>query len=317
MHTVAIVMATFNGERFLTRQLTSLLAQTTTDWHLWIRDDGSTDGTVAIIDDFARRDRRISRVRDDLGNIGPVRGFARLLQQLPADISYAMFCDQDDEWLPDKITVSVRHMRELEHCHPGVPVLVHTDLIVIDEQGDVTNSSFWAYSGIDPFMNSLSRLFFQNTVTGCTALLNRPLLDRTRESLDGAEMHDWWVALVARGFGIIEPLRHATVRYRQHSANVLGARRRTALPWSFVGRLLVAPHAAWRRRRQDLIAKPLAQALAFCTYFGDSLPEAERSLVRQLVSFEKMSWHRRRSFLVRERCLRQRAIHNLSLLLLA
>lgn len=317
MPRLAILLATYNGERYLRQQLDSLLGQSQSDWTLFVRDDGSQDSTPALIDSYARRERRIVTIDAGSSNIGPLRGFSRLLQKVRHDFDYVMFCDQDDEWLPDKVASTLQRMLDLERANPGAPLLVHSDLMVVDSAGRVMCPSFWAYSGIDPAINSLSRLLFQNTVTGCTALLNRPLLELLDETPAGAVVHDWWTALVAAAFGRVEPLRRPTVRYRQHAGNLLGARERSRLPFASAATALVAETASWRRRRHELIERPLEQARALGRHFGNRLrPDAQRML-SGLAQFDEMSWWARRAFLLERGCLRQRLGHSAALLLLA
>ena len=99
---IAILMSTYNGERYLREQIDSLLNQTYKDWKLYIRDDGSTDETISIIESYVNDyPDLIVLLKDDLGNLGSARSFMRILSVVDAD--YYMFCDQDDVWLPNKV----------------------------------------------------------------------------------------------------------------------------------------------------------------------------------------------------------------------
>ena len=107
---VDILLATYNGERFLDEQMHSLLSQSYTEWHLIIRDDGSTDNTLAIIQRYKKQyPNKITILEDNLANLGACRNFGRILEQSDAD--YAMFCDQDDVWLPKKIPRPAKNRR--------------------------------------------------------------------------------------------------------------------------------------------------------------------------------------------------------------
>lgn len=316
MGPLAILLSTFNGERYVDRQLATLFSQDAPDWTLLVRDDGSSDGTVDILDRWARREARLVRIDDGDGNLGPVGSFGRLLEHARSSFAYAMFCDQDDEWTDQRVSRSLACMREAECEHPGEPVLVHSDLVVVDDAGRVLSPSYWSYSGMDPALNDFNRLLFQNTVTGCTATLNGPLLSLLDRIPFDAAMHDWWTALVASAFGRIRAMPLSTVRYRQHSGNVLGARR-GRLPFASVAGLLARPASLWRQRRAELIEQPLRQATAFLERFADRLPESRRSLLGQLARWRHMSTVERKLVLLRGGCLRQRLDHNVSMLLLA
>ena len=127
---LAILLGTYNGGRFLREQLDSLFAQTMKDFQLYIRDDGSTDDTMLIVKEYQQLHPNIVKVEDEGKNLGAKGNFERLLALTDAD--YYMFCDQDDVWLPDKIEVSFAKMKQMEQRYGDIPLLVHTDLEVVD-----------------------------------------------------------------------------------------------------------------------------------------------------------------------------------------
>jgi len=192
---IDILLATYNGAAFLEAQLESVVAQTHGDWRLIARDDGSTDRTPEILSAFqARHPGKVEILADGDGNLGLVRNFSRLLEH--SDAPYAAFCDQDDVWIPEKLELSLAKMRELEREHGGdVPLLVFTDLEVVDEGLRVIDSSFWKYQKLDPKGGRcFSRLLVMNVVTGCSALANRSLARIAAPVPSQARVHDWWMA---------------------------------------------------------------------------------------------------------------------------
>jgi glycosyltransferase involved in cell wall biosynthesis len=224
--TVEVLLATYNGAAYLQQQLDSLLSQTYDDWRLLVRDDGSADRTVQIVERFRERHPdRVELLRDDDPRLGHVGNFSRLLERSRA--RYAAFCDQDDVWEPDKLALCMDRMRALERRHDSAaPLLVFTDLSVVDAQLEPIFDSFWELSGLRPGRDmQLGRLLQQNLVTGCTTFFNRALAERAAPIPSTADHHDWWLALVARASGHLEPVARQTVRYRQHGDNLVGARR--------------------------------------------------------------------------------------------
>jgi Glycosyl transferase family 2. len=191
-----------------------------------VRDDSSNDDTRAIIRKFAARDARITFVEEEpVERLGVVRAFGRLLEAV-GDAHYVMFADQDDVWLETKVSSTLAAMRGAESTARN-PVLVHTDLVVVDANLRVIADSFWRYSRVSPEPVSLRRLVVQNVATGAATMINRPLIDLACPMGEGVMFHDWWFACVAAAFGSIVAVHEASVLYRQHGGNAVGARSRS------------------------------------------------------------------------------------------
>ena len=219
---IDVLMAAYNGEDYLAEQLDSILRQTHSGWRLTVRYDCSTDGTFAIARGYAERhpDRIVAGQREE--NSGSAKqNFLEMLLETRAP--YVMFADHD-VWLDDKISVTLSKMQEMERRF-GVdtPLLVHTDLTVAARDLAVISRSMADSQQLDGTEERLSRLIVQNMVTGCTAMVNRPLADLVSYPFDGILMHDWWLALIAGAFGRIGFVEVPTVLYRQHGKNVVGA----------------------------------------------------------------------------------------------
>lgn len=216
-------MATYNGGMYLSEQLDSLFAQTFTDWHLYIHDDGSTDTTADVLKTYAREHARQLTLFDYPPQGGACRNFFSLLETVEAP--YYMFCDQDDVWLPEKIEKSFHRMQSLEQQQPDRPILIHSDLLLTDGSLNVADSSFvrnqhiklWAIKNYEDYAGT-------NTVTGCTTLFNKAAKMCMRRPFDKAMMHDAWLCLsvVASG-GIVDFIDEPLVKYRQHGNNTLGS----------------------------------------------------------------------------------------------
>lgn len=223
--TVDILLATYNGFSFVASQIDSILSQTHKDFRLIIRDDASKDSTRKVLEAYANRYPEIITLLPSDESLGVKGNFSCLMQHSTSD--YIMFADQDDLWEEGKIAKTLERMKELEQQSlADTPLLVHTDLRVVDRNLNILSSSFWKYGKIDPSRGqSLNRLLMQNVVTGCTMMINRPLLLLAFPIPENAAMHDWWLALVAAAFGRIEALWEPTLMYRQHGGNALGAQK--------------------------------------------------------------------------------------------
>ncbi len=217
---IQVLLATYNGQDYVEALLESILAQTL-DCEILVRDDGSIDGTRAVLSRYAQR---LSILDDEFGNVGPRENFNLLLRASSAP--YLALADQDDVWAADRLEAGMDIMIELEkRFGQEHPVLVHSDLRVCDANGDELYSSLWKFQRLDPSVKSFSRLLVQNNVTGCSALLNRALLDWALPVPQEAVMHDWWLALVASSVGAIGVVDRPLVHYRQHGRNQFGAVR--------------------------------------------------------------------------------------------
>lgn len=221
--TIAILMATYNGQQYLSTQIDSILRQTNHQWHLFIHDDGSVDDTLHIVKNYAMTHPQQITMMDYPPRGGAFHNFMSMLEKTDAD--YYMFCDQDDIWHKDKIACSMQVMTQTEDKHPGLPVVVHTDLRLVDENGSTLANSFWQEADMHPDMFHSFAQRISNVVTGCTMLFNKAARDGAlSRTPNGHPLHDEWVAIrtCAEG-GKVVPLFEQTIDYRQHAGNTLGA----------------------------------------------------------------------------------------------
>lgn len=213
----AILLSTFNGEQFLAQQLDSLYAQTGVDFHIFVRDDGSEDGTLEIVRRYARERGRMSLLAGQ--NIGFVRSFFTLLQEAGEGFDFYFFCDQDDVWQPEKIWAAVGMLMQKDLGGPamycGRTEYVDVNLHRLGQSSDYQASQLgWG--------NAL----VQNVATGCTVALNA----QARELLatyvpHRCLAHDWWAYLVVSAFGEVIFDSHSHIKYRQHGNNTIGMER--------------------------------------------------------------------------------------------
>lgn len=232
---VTILLATYNGERYLQKQLESLQQQECKKWKLIVGDDGSKDRTLEILLKFQQKClNHIEIIKNNPPTGSAKANFMQLLAR--ADTPYIMFCDQDDIWEPHKIQATLACMESIEKDN-HIPVLVHSDLAVLGEKG-ILSESFFKYQNL-PTTIKLSSLIIQNSVTGCTMMINKDLQNRMLQAKDytGIIMHDYWAALIASVYGKVGFLQDHTMYYRQHSTNSVGAKA-SRNPFYLIKRLM-------------------------------------------------------------------------------
>lgn len=223
---VTILIGSYNGEKYIGEQLDSILRQTFQDFVVCICDDCSTDCTFQIIQNYVAKYPEKIRAKKNLKNTGNAKyNFYELMTSNMDD--YIMLCDQDDVWLDNKIEITLKKMKEAERKY-GVekPILVHTDLIVVNQKLEVISSSYREAMNSNFYRTKLRDQLIQNTLTGCTAMYNKEVCKRlkTEHTPDYMVMHDWWLNLVVSAFGVIVPMEERTILYRQHENNEIGAK---------------------------------------------------------------------------------------------
>jgi len=239
---IDILMACYNNESYIHEQMDSILSQTETNWTLYIRDDDSKDRTWEILTEYQRRYPHKIYILRNTENSGSAReNFFLLMAQSRSP--YFMLADGDDVWHPDKIRLSMIVMKSLEaKKRPGTPLLIHTDLAVVDRNLKIISPSFMKYSRLNPERNRLNHLLVQNIVSGNTCLGNQYLRDIVLQGLEKLQpkqrdpimMHDWWIALAAAAFGALGYLDFASVYYRQHGENTVGAVNAKSIWYPFI-----------------------------------------------------------------------------------
>jgi rhamnosyltransferase len=320
---IIVLLATYNGEKFLAQQIESIQAQIVSSWTLLVRDDGSIDGTKRILSNCAAKDPRIRIVEDDLGRSGPTRNFDALMRTAEAQGSdIVFFADQDDVWLPEKMFKQLQSLHELESRHgSGIPLLTYSDMEVVDVDLHRIHHSFMLYQRQrhEP-QDPIHVLLTQNFVAGCTVAINRQLLEFASPIPDEIHLHDWWLAVCAAACGRISYIDEPLVRYRQHSLNQVGAvtvpgifnlfsplyRKRLSKPQVFTLRPILQAAALNERltiRKVDCSSdvRRVIDAFASCGEVGVlrrlvtvyRLPLRRQGLLRKLLWFGRLLFSRR------------------------
>lgn len=223
---ITIIMAVYNGQEYIREQLESLKDQTYTEWRLVISDDRSSDKTAEIVKKFSDEVEQEVIFKVNEKPSGSAKNNFALLINDAKESDYVMFCDQDDIWKKDKIEITFNKMKQAEERYGrDFPLLVHGDVEVIDENGNINADSMFEMSHINAD-SKLPQILIQNHVTGCTMMCNKKLIAGISEyaSSEYIIMHDYLAALYASVFGKIEVIRKPLLSYRQHSGNSVGAK---------------------------------------------------------------------------------------------
>jgi len=216
---VAVVMCTYNGSTHLNAQLETLAAQ---QWPiaLYAFDDASTDDTVSKLQSFSNRLNITVTVNDH--NLGYVSNFETgIARVLDEGYDYIALCDQDDLWEPDRIAAGMQKLRAIEgDGNTHQPILVHSDLMMIDANNQRMHQSFFEYRQYAiTNSRSLPTVLGQNGVMGNTVLINRALATIALPFPPELHVHDYWLAVLVELFGHREQLAFPVVSYRIHHDN--------------------------------------------------------------------------------------------------
>ncbi len=295
---IAVLLATYNGAKFLAQQLDSILQQTWSNLVIVIRDDGSTDNTGELIRAVASENPdRVCRVEVDGAHAGAKNNFSDLIEyvlehkvQLGLERAYMMFSDQDDIWQPVKMERQARLMFQVEGSETDTPVLVHCDLHVVNAGLQPVADSFIRYQGLDARHNGFGQLLISNLITGCTMLINEAVAEKAIPVPAGAIMHDWWLGLVAAAYGEIAFLPEPLVEYRQHENNALGAREHS--PASLTDRELL--RKIFYKPYTPLFAEVATQAETFLVRFHADLTYRQRVYLRMTMGLRSKFGHLQR-----------------------
>ena len=221
--TVRIMMASYNGEKYLRKQIESIINQSYQNWSLIVQDDGSKDKTWEILEEYCKQDSRITRRRSPEDKHGAYYNFHSIANQEKESgkaYDYYMFCDQDDLWDNDKIE---RMLFRVQKEKSEQPVFCYADMRVIDEYDKEKISSICKAQGLK-YINKES-LFFSHNVYGCNTIMNRkafysiPLID-TKQKWLSILSHDNLYAKFSGILGKVIYYPETTMGYRRHGENV-------------------------------------------------------------------------------------------------
>jgi len=281
---IDIILPTFNGYKHLEEQLDSIILQTkSNNWRLLTSDDKSQDLTKEIVYRYQNKyPQNLLFINDTSQNLGVVLNVSHILQHSKSN--YILFSDQDDVWLSHKIEITLNKMLQMEKEYgKETPILIHTDLQVVDRNLNLINPSFQKYQNLDPHPKKLlPRLLVQNFVTGCTMMINKPLKELITTIPPEAIMHDWWIALIAATMGKIAYINEPTVLYRQHQNNTIGANS-----WGINYILSKAQNVD---KIKNTIQRTIIQAQKFREIYQDKLSLEQIQIIDTYIDIPNKPW---------------------------
>ena len=281
---IDILLATYNGEAYIREQIDSILRQTVADWRLLVHDDGSTDGTVDIVKEYVHVDKRIQLVEDGERHLGVARNFLHLLKYSTAE--YAMFCDQDDVWLDNKVETMRTAMASKDNTKPQA--VFSNAYLWNAKQGVLSDRNTLTYP------RTLESLFFLNTgIQGAASIFNAKARELLLMPLRTYAMHDHALTLAALTFGEVDYVDKPLMYYRQHDRNVTGN-----APGSMMNKLrLIKQHA-----RIPVVDSVHYEGVeAFYEAFKGKMPVDKRKVFEVFLSLPKLSAWKRFCLIVKYR----------------
>lgn len=221
--TIAVILATYNGEKYLKQQIDSILNQTYQNIKIYIGDDDSNDSTIDIIKAYKSLYPDKIKYYQNATNMGFVKNFEKLLQIAKED--YIAFSDQDDIWLPCKLEEQINKIKEIEK-KSNLPIMCHSDLTMMDENQNVICKSFFFFKKykLKP-EKDLGHILGPCGVMGNTMMINRALKDIILPFPEGIDFHDYYIAAICELFGERVTFYKSLVLYRIHQDNTSNSKR--------------------------------------------------------------------------------------------
>lgn len=220
---IQVLMSTYNGKDYLREQIDSILAQNCkekmgVDLKLFIRDDGSKDGTQKILDEYAEKyPDKISWYQGE--NIGVIKSFFELIEKSDVKAEYYAFSDQDDYWHKEKLSAGIEQIKSMTNDDVKEPLLYCCSQLLVDENLKEIDNTMTRKEKRASFENAV----VENIVTGCTIVMNKTLRDMAKAYPPKfTVMHDWWFYLLASCYGKVYYDKNQYISYRQHGTNTVG-----------------------------------------------------------------------------------------------
>lgn len=285
-----VILAVWNGERYLPAMLDSLLSQTTRDFNVLVRDDGSRDGTLEILETYKPKfDDRLSVIAGEPSG-SATANFGILLRETKAD--YVLFADQDDVWKPEKVELTLRSLKDAEAKYgKSTPIYFATDIEVVNKDLEPISPSYWKWKRLNPsMMSKLSQSLICVSIQGMASGINRALVDLANPVSAKAISHDWWAQLIAAAMGKVICDPTTTALYRVHGGNASIPKQVGVVPY-----LKLGLDASFLRRG---LGRRIEQANALADALEGKMPPDKLKIIRKFTRLQSQGFLQRRWTLV-------------------
>lgn len=278
----SVALCTYNGEKYVAEMLDSILYQTLVVREIIIVDDCSSDGTQSLLKRYAEKNPQIKLFLLK-SNLGPVAAFEKAIQL--TSCPFIFLADQDDIWKPNKVEAMLAETHKISQ---EKPLLVFSDLEVIDEKGKILFPSFWKMASFNPQISTFKSLMFGNVVTGCASLINFEMKKLLISIPDGVLMHDHWIGMIAFGFGNAVVLDQPLVKYRVHG-NSVTEKKKAHVFWKLktqVNQIL--------NQKSNFLEKEINQVALFDRTFTEFLSEENKNCIESFLGLRQKSLLRKK-----------------------
>ena len=285
-----VILAVWNGELYLPAMLESLLSQTTCDFNVLVRDDGSRDRSLEILEKYKPKfDSRLSIITGEPSG-SATANFGILLRETKAD--YVLFADQDDVRKPEKVELTLRSLKEAEAKYgKSTPIYFATDIEVVNKDLQPISSSYWKWKRLNPsMMGKLSQSLICVSIQGMASGINRALVDLANPVSAKAISHDWWAQLIAAAMGKVICDPTTTALYRVHGGNASIPKQVGVVPY-----LKLGLDANFLRRG---LGRRIEQANALADALAGRIPPDKLKIIRRFARLQSQGFLRRRWTLV-------------------
>ncbi|WP_313154554.1 glycosyltransferase family 2 protein [Sphingobacterium multivorum] len=279
MKKISIVLATYNGAKYVAAQLDSILCQTVMPHEIIIVDDCSKDDTWELLNSYNFLKTEVVLLKNP-ENLGVIETFKRGISYATGD--FVALCDQDDIWLSNKLQIQLESFEMLDSEQLIKPIVVLSDLQLMGSDGKDLNRTFWKAHNMQPLKTDFSKSLVFNEAVGCSMLLNRSMVSLIEKMPSEILMHDHWIYMIGKSFGLCLVVDVPLIRYRSHEESVTAK-----IKPSLVNRIF---NTIGNLFSKDYLERNIKQAILFRTQYEVNLTKEQREILDRLISLKRKSY---------------------------
>lgn len=309
---IHIIMCTYNGEKYIKEQIESILHNSTTDWRLYISDDGSTDSTYALASEYAKDYPQKIILTTHINVADPSIHFLEKIKDISMimqDDDYIMLCDQDDIWYNNKIELTLKHMSNLVMKNSNeMPLLVCTDVEVVNEKKEQLSRSFRRMIHYSINKLDIAHLLMEHKAQGCTIMINKALADKIRKLPKVNTIHDMWLEMIAVTMGKMDYVDEPTMAYRRYAEQYTAGEMRF---WK-----MVLEQMKHMKEQKYMVYGMAQQTQEFLRIYGEELACECRELIETFATLEQQGFWQKRFNIIKYHMWKTGVIRNIGMMIL-